>query len=86
MTKVFQWLIRGKFSLGSSAGAAELDNVVSFERIDGAALPLGGFRASGSMDLIDTPMRDFSETLPAYVHSADTMLWACTQREARLPR
>jgi hypothetical protein len=84
MTKVLQWLTRGKFILGGTASAVELENVMSFERIDGAALPMGGFRASGSMDLIDARVRDFSETLPAYAHSADAVLWARTHREARV--
>jgi hypothetical protein len=46
----------------------------SFERVDSAALEVGGFRASDSMGLDGAPAMVFTDNMPAYSYAIDRPL------------
>lgn len=66
VTTLAVWLARlahGFRSARSSAG--------TFERVDGAALQAGDFRASDSLGLDGAPAMAFTDTMPNYSHLID---------------
>ncbi|HTP71689.1 MAG TPA: hypothetical protein VML58_05660 [Burkholderiaceae bacterium] len=75
-TKPIQWLAR---VLGLDAGSDTVEDVVSFEYVDGSRLAADEFHQSDSMRLDEANVRDFAETLPTFSHRAATPPYAPRQ-------
>lgn len=68
MSSFLRWISRLPF-----AGSASADDARAvFDHVDAEGLPVGAFRASGSMLFDEAPRLDFSDTLPSWSRSGIT--------------
>jgi hypothetical protein len=66
MARFLPRFTRSMLGLFGAAPAGANADLALFDRVDAGCLDVGEFRASGSMQFTDTPVCDFSDTLPAY--------------------
>jgi hypothetical protein len=77
MSSFLRWFSRIPFAGQVSAGDAR----AVFDHVDAEGLPVGEFRASGSMHFDTAPRLDFADTLPSWSRSGITP--RATQAAAR---
>ena len=68
MSSLLRWFSRIPFAGPASAGDAR----AVFDHVDAEGLPVGEFRASGSMHFDTAPRLDFADTLPSWSRSGIT--------------
>lgn len=68
MSNLLRWFSRIPFTGSATAGDAS----AVFDHVDAEGLPVGAFRASGSMQFDEAPRLDFSDTLPSWSRSGVT--------------
>jgi len=66
MARFLPRFTRSMFGLFGASPAGAKADLALFDRVDAGCLGVGEFRASGSMQFTDSPVCDFSDTLPAY--------------------
>ncbi len=66
MARFLPRFTRSMFGLFVAQPAGANSDLALFDRVDAGRLDVGEFRASGSMQFTDSPVCDFSDTLPAF--------------------